>query len=138
MSSDNARPEICQPDGSLQRSVLVYVMNTGDPALGSMFQCLADERRRHVLGYFQNNDGETASCDDLADHVIEQQKRSSSADRETVTIDLSHRHLPKLADHGVVEFDRRTRRVQYRGDGEIETVLGRLFRHSLNGGNEGR
>lgn len=112
-------------------------MSAEDPVLGSVLQCLADERRRHFLGYFQNNEDETASLNDLVDHVIEQRANSPAPNRERVTVDLYHHQLPILADNGVVDFDRQTRRVQYRGDEKIEAVMDHLSGHSINTEYEG-
>lgn len=99
-------------------------MRIEDPALDSAFRCLADERRRHILGYFRDSDDDTASFDDLVDHVIEREGQSPTPDRERVVIDLYHRHLPILADHGVIDVDDRTESVRYTGDERIEAVLG--------------
>ncbi|MDS0298274.1 ArsR family transcriptional regulator [Halogeometricum sp. S1BR25-6] len=90
----------------------------------SVFRCLADERRRHILGYFRNNDGDTASFDDLVDYVTQREGQPTAPDRETVAIDLYHRHLPMLANYGVIDVDDRTESVRYTGDGKIEAVLG--------------
>ncbi|MDS0295874.1 DUF7344 domain-containing protein [Halogeometricum luteum] len=100
-------------------------MRTKEPTPDSAFQCLANERRRCVLDYFRNSDGDTASFGDLVDHVIEREGPSSTPDREQVVIDLYHRQLPVLADHGVIDVDGRAERVRYNGDEEIETLLGR-------------
>ncbi|MDS0301332.1 hypothetical protein NDI76_21605 [Halogeometricum sp. S1BR25-6] len=99
-------------------------MRTKDPVPDSAFRCLATERRRQILGYVRNRHGDTASFDDLLDHVIKQEEPSSTLDREQVALNLYHRHLPVLADHGVIDVDGRTERIRYSGDEEIETVLG--------------
>ncbi|MDS0299373.1 ArsR family transcriptional regulator [Halogeometricum sp. S1BR25-6] len=94
-----------------------------DPTSDSVFRCLADERRRHILGYFRNSDDDTASFDDLVDYVTEREGQSSAPDREAVAIDLHHRHLPILADYGVIDFDDRAESVQYNGDEKIDAVF---------------
>ncbi|WP_152421648.1 DUF7344 domain-containing protein [Halogeometricum pallidum] len=105
-------------------------MRTKDPVPDSAFRCLATERRRQILGYVRNSDGDTASFDDLVDHVIGREGPSSTLDREQVALDLYHRHLPILADRGVIDVDDRTERVRYNGDEEMETVLGSGARES--------
>ena len=99
-------------------------MRTKDPVPDSAFRCLATERRRQILGYVRNRHGDTASFDDLLDHVIKQEEPSSTLDREQVALNLYHRHLPVLADHGVIDVNDRAKRVRYNGNEEIETVLG--------------
>lgn len=91
--------------------------------LNSAFQCLAHERRRHILSFLQNNEGDTASVDDLVDHVIEQERHSPASTREEITIDLYHNQLPLLADHGLIDFDVQTKRVHYKSDEEIAVVV---------------
>ena len=89
----------------------------------SVCRCLANERRRTVIASLRDMEAETASLDDLVDHVVEQETNSPAPDRETVAIELYHRHLPMLADHGLVDFDERTKTVSHRTQPEIEQVV---------------
>lgn len=49
-----------------------------------------------------------------------------TTDREQLAIQLYHTHLPRLADHGVVEFDPENQAVRYQPDEQLETVLDSL------------
>lgn len=78
----------------------------GEP---EQFRLLAHARRRELIRLL---DGVNTplSLDDLARELVEQEREVtvSEIDREEFRrckISLYHRHLPRLADAGVVEFD---------------------------------
>lgn len=76
-------------------------------------EILASERRRLVLQVI--DDGPTTvSMDDLAEAVAARESPSSPDHDaiEHVRISLHHKHLPMLADAGVLEYDGETRQVR--------------------------
>lgn len=82
-------------------------MSTCDhPAVDRVFSSLADQRRRLVLDYLLDAEAGRASFDELVDHVVEAETRSPPPDREAVATTLYHTHLPKLADEGLIDYDR--------------------------------
>lgn len=91
-----------------------WSFQTGD-SLGSLFELLANRRRRYVIGCLQEFD-EPVALADLANEVTAREQDVPLSDvladavRRTYT-SLYHMHVPKLADAGFVEYDR-----------EIETV----------------
>lgn len=84
------------------------------PGLDELFQVLADEKRRRVLGYLADTDDGVAAFSELLEHVADDSAGESS-DNERVAVSLHHNHLPKLADANVVEYDPRSEVVRYRG-----------------------
>lgn len=69
------------------------------------------------------------AIDDLVDqlHGAEQPTTTDhSLDREELAIQIHHIHLPKLAEYGVVEYDRDRGIVHYLSDEQVETVLDSL------------
>lgn len=80
-----------------------------DHSLESLFELLSDERRRLVVSTVAEK-GERVSLSDLAETVAEAEAADASAVSkdhfEVVHTLLYHSHLPKLADAGVLEFDR--------------------------------
>ncbi|WP_137283396.1 DUF7344 domain-containing protein [Halorussus salinisoli] len=87
------------------------------PQLNQYFDALANERRRYALYYLSRHG--TASEEELARHVVARETgRSpsalSEAEYERAISDLHHKHLPRLADYGLVEFDPRSRMVRFR------------------------
>lgn len=75
-----------------------------------MFEALAHQRRRYLL--YSMLDGDGCSLRELAGRVADWESSSDGDDAdeddvERVYASLYHAHVPKLADLGIVEFDRR-------------------------------
>lgn len=83
-------------------------MSEMDFTRDSLFECLAERRRRVVLSYLLDSDsgGRSATVEDLVDAVVEAESHSPSPDPDSVAITLDHVHLPLLADTGLIEYDR--------------------------------
>lgn len=73
---------------------------------------VAAERRRVLLSYLDGKRGEVASLVELVDHVA---GREADAEVERVAFALRYVHLPRLEADGLVEYDRRSGAVRYRG-----------------------
>lgn len=85
--------------------------------LSQYFDALAAERRRYVLYYLSQRG--TASVDELTRYVVARETgRSpdslSKQASEPVASELYHKHLPRLADYGLVEFDPRSKHARFR------------------------
>ena len=78
------------------------------------------EQRRVLISYLRRKEGKTASFVELIHHLA---FRGSDSDKQTtvedVAVSLYYLHLPALADAELVEYDRRSRTVQYRGDTSV-------------------
>lgn len=79
-------------------------------SLDQTFDILQNKRRRHVLRYLWQNDGET-TMGTLAEHIAAIENDTtvaslSSAQRKRVYVALYQTHLPKMNSYDVVEFDR--------------------------------
>lgn len=74
--------------------------------VSAAFDLLQDARRRGVL-YTVKRNGET-SVEEVARRIAVWQSTDGrgAPDPETVETSLVHSHLPRLADAGVVEYDR--------------------------------
>ena len=108
--SENA----CEPPNDGSGSVLLR------PGVTSVFECLCHRHRRLVLLLLKRGDVETKA------DVIGEEDRGT----EGMEIALEHRHLPKLAQAGYVEWDRDTGEIS-RGElfHEIEAFLDVIERH---------
>lgn len=97
--------------------------------LGTVFQLLAAPMRRQLLYYLREPEQHVASLDELIEHVDFEIKAPGS--REQTWMELVHEHLPKLADHGVVEYDSRSEIVCYRDGDRLESVVEFAAEHEL-------
>lgn len=87
-------------------------LETATPlALDTVFGLLSDQRRRYVLYSLNRSRRGVASVEELVEFVVRMEKRSEH--HEAVAEDLYRRHLPKLAEAGVIEHDERSGTVRY-------------------------
>lgn len=77
-----------------------------DRSTDSLFDVMADARRRYVLTYLRDSENATPR-DELADAVLAWERgpeaEPTGSARENVALSLHHRHLPKLEQTGLAE-----------------------------------
>lgn len=93
------------------------------PPVSAVFDVLADERRRHVLYYLLEDAGGEAGVADVATHLRSVESSSRTADPETIRTELHHRHLPRMEEAGLVDYDTPEARVRYLEDPLVEDCL---------------
>lgn len=83
---------------------------SSDISVDYLLDLLADDRRRYVLKCLREHDGAISMSDlaeDVAARETEEPRTAIEAEMvQRVATSLYHSHVPKLADVGVVEFDR--------------------------------
>lgn len=72
-----------------------------DVPLDTVFELLADRRRRHVLQYLRERDAPAPTAA-LVEHLAE---REAEADADRIAIALHHELLPRLTEESVVVHD---------------------------------
>lgn len=88
--------------------------------VSAAFSLLSSTRRRGVL--YAVDRGDETAVEELADTIASWQ--GSDAEASSVRVSLVHTHLPKLADAGVVEYDRDRGTVELtRRAGDLEPYL---------------
>lgn len=70
----------------------------------SVYQTLADARRREVLEYLRTKGGRT-SLDELADFVLGDEHRDDPTVKMRTRADLYHVHLPKLSEANLIDWN---------------------------------
>ena len=88
-----------------------------------VFDALAAETRRHLLYYLAEEAGGEATPSEIADRLRSIDAGSSRTSEQAVLVGLHHRHLPKLSDAGLVEYEGRGEPVRYLGDPLVEKCL---------------
>ena len=87
-----------------------------------LLEALADPHRRGILAALVEADDDVAAFSELIDRVLARDDVSERS-RDRVATSLFHRHLPKLADADLVEYDERSETVRYRGEPVAEQWL---------------
>lgn len=93
-----------------------------------VFDVLSNRRRRYMLHYLQQN-GEVASLGEVAEKVAAWENGTAVEDvtsdqRKRVYTSLQQFHLPKMDEHGVVEFDRRAGAIELsEAAGDVDIYL---------------
>ena len=85
------------------------------------FELLASERRREVLRALRGRE-EPLPVEELATMLAcgDRDQRDPNG-RRRIEAELTHRHIPKRAERGVVTYE--SRAVAYRGDEFVDTLL---------------
>jgi hypothetical protein len=99
-------------------------------SLDACLRLVADQHRRRVIYHLRREANGATTFDDLVEQIHNQASDSKNGplqDREELAIQLHHTHLPKLVDHGVVDFEHRSGVVRYHPDEQVEKVLDSLL-----------
>jgi CHASE2 domain-containing sensor protein len=83
-----------------------------------VFDLLANQRRRRVIEYLMENDGQ-ATLDELVDHVAARENGVSASEltseqRRRIHVSLTQSHMPTLDEVGAIDYDSDTRVVRRR------------------------
>lgn len=91
------------------------------PTLDPLLSILRDPLRRQTVRFCASASDRVFEFDDLVDHLARGDWPSEGAmAREEIAIDLHHRHLPKLAEAEVIEFDPDSEVIRYLGCDRLE------------------
>ena len=98
------------------------------PSFDTLFDLLAERRRRYALYVLVGTDDGLAEVETLADQVAMWEARSDDATvtdslRASIATELREKHLPRLADADVVEYDARSDVVRYWRQPTLEEYL---------------
>ena len=95
-------------------------------SLDACLTLVADRRRRRLLEHLRHDGNGESRIDDLVDRLYQAEPATADGrqmSQDQLATQLYHSHLPKLADHGVIEHDRERGTIEYRPDEQIEAVL---------------
>lgn len=123
-NAEGETDEPSRPDDTIRRDDATNLSDAVDEAVDSaeveakdalgrddLFDLLRNSRRREVLRYLRTQPDRRATVGEIAEHIAAKENgidvnRLSSKQRKRVYIGLYQAHLPKLAELGVVEYDR--------------------------------
>lgn len=91
--------------------------STVTDSLSTIFSLLCDSRRRYLLYYLFTLDGTVVEFEAAVNAVYKyeaaEREAGDHSSREDVRITLHHDHLPRLANAGVLEYDRRQGTIRF-------------------------
>ena len=90
---------------------------------------VSDRQRRRVIRRLRETRDEETTVDNLVDELHSTERilaNGSAMGRRELSIQLRHTQLPKLASHGVVDYNQEAETVSYQPDEQVEAVLDAL------------
>lgn len=94
----------------------------------TVLSLLADTDRQHIIVELLENGGRS-NVGVLSQQLAARQRNDADElELERAKLELHHNHLPRLADHGVIEYDQRTGDVVLREVIELEPYLNNITR----------
>lgn len=109
------------------RPAMLPADNSSDwDQLERAFRLLGNRRRCYLYVYLQFHPSNEISVDHLVDQLMdwEQALGATQVSRDDIAIALAHNHLPKLADAGVIDYNREDGRVHWQdGCSELEGII---------------
>lgn len=97
------------------------------PELSDMFELLTHPHRRYVL-YYLTTESNTATIDTLVSAIATwdggQTGPDRNTDRDALEAALHHKHLPKLADAGMITVSADSDSIELRETNGLNTFLG--------------
>jgi DNA-binding transcriptional ArsR family regulator len=107
--------------------VLFGIMGTTH--LDTYLKLISDSQRRRIIHQLRDETTGKATVEDLVEQLYNGESAPLTAermDRDQLSIQLIHNHLPKLDEHEIIQYDQENKVVHYRPDKQIETVLDAL------------
>ena len=112
-------------------SALSCLINQGDFSMGDKRESdgalglLSDGNRRVVLEYLRDRPDHGASFEELVTHLSRRAAMVEERDQRSARFEIAlhHRHLPKLDDHGLLDYDGRSGAVRYHPNERVERLL---------------
>lgn len=91
------------------------------PEVDKLLDTLSNALRRGIIDYFENVvDQVTANLDDIIQYI--NSRISDSSHQELATL-FMHKHLPKLQARDWLDYDSRTKDIQYYGHDNAADLL---------------
>lgn len=98
--------------------------STGTENLGAVFDLFSNSRRRYLLEYLFTVAGDVVEFEAAVNAVYKYETAGTEAgdysSRENVEIALHHNHLPRLANEGILDYDRRHGTIRFTGHPTLE------------------
>jgi hypothetical protein len=87
------------------------------PSIDDVFELLSNDCRRRICLFLCRAGIGVATLEDLVEALAPE---ATEAERDRLAINLHHRHLPKLDEAGIVDYDPRSNTARYWGQPTVE------------------
>lgn len=115
-----------QSDGTNRTSGTRH--STATENLDTVFDLFSNSRRRYLLEYLFTVAGDVVEFEAAVNAVYKYETAGMEAgdhsSRENVGITLHHNHLPRLANEGILDYDRRHGTIRFTGHPTLEDWIG--------------
>lgn len=93
-------------------------------SLDACLELLANQQRRTIVGMFLESQTDQAPIDEVITEIIEAEaaRTGERPGHDTIASTVSHVHLPKMAEAGILEYDTRHQDIRYTGGPRIEAI----------------
>jgi hypothetical protein len=89
----------------------------------ALCRVFANTQRRQILLYLSDHPKPTTTRDEVLDHLVKRSEEPHGNTQRRLATQLQHVHLPKLDDHGLLEYDPETHNIAYTADSRVENML---------------
>lgn len=90
----------------------------------TLLQIAADPKRRTIVSNLSEHESTVVDVEELAEVLdLGFRRRAFNFPPGAVRMELRHVHLPKLADAGIIDFNRDDNLVRYHGDDRLDALL---------------
>jgi hypothetical protein len=90
-----------------------------EPSLDALFEILANHQRRYTLCLLSEMNGVSTAVSVLVDVLTDEFEMS----RDRLRMNLCHRHLPKMADYGLIDYNWQEGTIRYQSSDRLEALL---------------
>jgi hypothetical protein len=90
-----------------------------EPSLDALFEILANQQRRYTLCLLSEMKGVSTAISVLVDVLTDDLEIS----RNRLRMNLRHRHLPKMADYGLIDYNWQEGTIHYQSSDRLEALL---------------
>lgn len=101
----------------------------GTTSLDAYLKLISDRQRRRIIHQLRDETTGKVTVEKLVDQLHNSESApltTEGMDRDQLSIQLIHNHLPRLDEHGIIQYDQENNVVRYQSDEQIETVLDAL------------
>jgi DNA-binding transcriptional ArsR family regulator len=92
-----------------------------------IYAILKNERRRRIIDYLADTDGDESSASDIADHLA-----TMGDERKTAYVSVSQQHLSRMEKSGLIEYNERSKEIRVREELAVVAEVHQVVEEKLD------